>query len=194
MTDVNFTTDETGNIVLTPEQHNLLLKGSREGIAISAGMDMDNPTSQLVLDQHWTPETTVAEMEGWVEQYKVGKPVVIDDLVNEKIPDSPEGKVEERNGPEGSVASGDVRSTLANGTSVPGNTQILDPDSEAKQTFDKLTNEGVPAEDARVASLDTLLSGQGAIGALDRIRSRQRDEEVVATAMAAHENAQAGNL
>ena len=59
MTDVNFTTDETGNIVLTPEQHNLLLKGSREGIAISAGMDMDNPTSQLVLDQHWTPETTV---------------------------------------------------------------------------------------------------------------------------------------
>ena len=186
MTDTIDTQDDD-NVTLTKDEYNTLLKGQREGIAVQAGMDLSNPTSELVLSQHWTPESTVADMEALVEKYNVG--VVKEETEDETIPPGPEAKVEEKGGPEGVAAAGDIRSMLSGGTSVPGQTIQLDPAREAKAAYDKAVESGLTREDARVAGMDTMFKATGNVHAMARIHERQQDEEKVSSILASQEAA-----
>ncbi len=191
MTDTG-TPPPDGSVTLTQDEYNALLKGQREGMAIQAGMDLENPVSELVLEQHWTPEITVDDMKVLVETYNVAVPVA--ETESSASPD-PEPKVEERTGPEGSEAAGDIRSVLSAGTSVPGTTIQLDPDREAKSTYDQSVEQGLSREDSRIAAMDTLFKTSGGVHAMSRINERKRDEEQVASILASQEAALgAGNV
>lgn len=194
MTDTTGTEDN-GNVTVTKAEFEAMQATNRNAMAQLAGADLGNPVTDLVMKEHWSPTVTIDDMKAVVDKYNIGTPapVVKDGEEETPITPDPEPKVEERGGPEGVGAGGDVRSNLANGTSVAGTSPgFLDPTEEAKKAFAQAQKDGLSDEDSRVLALHASLTHQGSVQAQARIAQRKTDEERVAAAFAAREAA-AGN-
>lgn len=162
-------------------------RAMRDLAAVRAGIDLDHPTTELVLEKYWNPEMSKDDLLALAEKHNI----LLADQVPATPPPTP--KVEERPGPEGADAVGSQRENLASGGNIPGDVAfVANPGDEAQKTFQRLTDEGLSTEDARVAAFDNLLQRVGEQQAYDRISARRADEARVQAALARQQATQAG--
>lgn len=165
------TQEETSGVSLSPEEHAALLEAARQGAAVAAGFDMENPATALVIEKHWKPDITIEDFKKVGEQYNVlvpEKPVETSDPV-EGFPT--------RSGPEGEQGAADILDSLNNGAPLPDLPPLIaDPHARAREIVKQEMEKGRPREEAMTVALDDLLRANGKQAAYARVKAR-RDEE-----------------
>lgn len=160
--------EEDTKVEISQEEYQALLNSTRESQAKAAGLDPTNPMHSLVMEKVWQPGMS---SDAFVEALKPYGVLQEPGTPNDNPPSTSTDEAESRE-----------LSALSGGTNnLPDIQSVPDPSKVAVDTYVNLTTkEHLPAEDARVAAYDQLLTHSGKRAALSRIRSRQEEERQAA--------------
>lgn len=164
----------TDKVEISKEQYEALLKGQRAAMAMQAGFDMKNPVTELVLNQHWTVESTIEEITALRDLYKVGVPTEGESDGTPSGTPEPTPRVEEVTGGQ---SAGDIQSQLSGGTSTPGQVTTPSPEEAIKAAYAEGMKLTGSTDDSLTFALDAALKVAAQTHALDRIRSREAEQE-----------------
>ena len=152
-------------VVMSHDEWQKHMSTVRAAHAQTVGIDLTNPTAELVLDAHWKVGMDDSELHGIAERFGILQQTTDSDSDEE---------------PEATNTGTQNRRDLHTGGDDLPDVGRLPSDSEViRDVYDRMIDDGTTQEEARVWALDALLKQKRQVGALERIRERRADEAEV---------------